>query len=65
VLNNDQTPSSEPESLQKICAQMIAAMSDAVLLVGPEATITRTNQATLSLLALKQDEIIDVASHES
>jgi len=61
VLNNDQTPSSEPESLQKICAQMIAAMSDAVLLVGPEATITRTNQATLSLLALKQDEIIDVA----
>ncbi len=51
--------SSETESLHKICAQMIAAMTDAVILIDPHGTITRTNQSTLSLLSYDEDEIVD------
>ncbi len=50
---------SEKESLQKVCAQMISAMTDAVILVDPVGVITRVNQATISLLGYSEDEIID------
>jgi len=55
---------SETESLHKICAQMIGAMTDAVILIEPQGTITRTNQATLSLLAFDEDEIIGHPIHK-
>lgn len=45
--------------LYKICAQMISAMIDAVILVNPDGMITRVNQATLSLLDYKEEEILD------
>jgi len=58
------TETSEPESLHKICAQMIGAMTDGVILIEPHGMITKTNQATLSLLSFDEDEIIDHPIHK-
>ncbi len=55
--NNSET--SERESLHKICAQMIAAMTDAVILIDPKGIITKTNQATLTLLSFDEEEVVD------
>jgi len=55
----NKTDLSETESLHKVCAQMIAAMTDAVILIEPHGIITRTNQATLSLLDYDEDEVLD------
>ncbi len=55
----DKNSPSETEFLYKVCAQMISAMTDAVILVNPDGIITRTNQATLSLLDYKEEEILD------
>jgi PAS domain S-box-containing protein len=38
---------------------MISAMTDAVILVNPDGMITRVNQATLSLLDYKEEDILD------
>jgi PAS domain S-box-containing protein len=54
---------SEKESLHKICAQMIGAMTDAVILINPQGIITRTNQATLSLLGFDAEELLDHPVH--
>lgn len=55
---------SEKESLHKICAQMIGAMTDGVILIEPHGMITRVNQATLSLLSFDEDEIINHPIHK-
>ena len=68
------------ESIGNICAQMIGAMTDAVILLDPDGIITRVNQATLALLdyseaeilghpvqkilSTSQDKQIDLAPHE-
>jgi two-component system NtrC family sensor kinase len=49
---------SETDTLHKTCAQMISVMTDAVILVSPDGTITRANQATLTLLDYSDDKII-------
>lgn len=49
----------EKESLDNICAQMISAMTDAVILVTSDGMVTKVNQATLSLLHYGEEEILD------
>ena len=44
--------------LDKTCAQMISAMTDAVILVHPDGMVTKANQATLSLLDYNDDDIL-------
>jgi two-component system NtrC family sensor kinase len=53
-----ETSFSEVESLHRVCAQMISAMTDAVILVDPDGMITRANQATLSLLGYRERDIL-------
>lgn len=55
----DETLLDEAKSLDKICAQMISAMTDAVILVNPDGMITKVNHATLSLLDYKEKDILN------
>lgn len=48
----------DTESIGNICAQMISAMTDAVILLDPDGVITKVNQATLSLLDYSEAEIL-------
>jgi PAS domain S-box-containing protein len=55
----DETLLDEGKSLDETCTQMISAMTDAVILVHPDGMVTKVNQATLSLLDYKEEEILD------